>query len=196
MRFMQFKMAENSLFAILLRSSWWVSLAIGAGIIVLSFGTLPPQYAIFGAAASFPFLVIASIVGWRFAQAPSARQVAALEDAIRTLPWSEFAGRLERAFAAQGYAVERLKSSELDFAMTQGWKRVVVSARRWKVARTGLEPLRELHKALEAHEAHEALYVCLGEVTAQARKFAVGNRIRILGPQELAALGSSLTRPS
>ena len=38
---MKFKMAENSLFAILLRSRWWVSFTVGAGWALLAAALVP-----------------------------------------------------------------------------------------------------------------------------------------------------------
>jgi restriction system protein len=190
----KFRMAENSLFAILLRSSWWVSLAIALGIIGLSFVGLPPQYAWYGAAGSGPFLVIASIVGWRALRAPSAARVAAVEEALRAMSWPEFAALLEEAFRQDGFSIVRIAGGEADFEMSKGWKRVLVSARRWKVARTGVEPLRALHAVLESREAHECLYVTVGDVTDQARSFAGGNRIRLVRGDELARLLPRLLR--
>ena len=54
-------MAPNSLFAILLRSSWWISVLVAAAIVVLSGIALPPKYFIFGAVGALPFLVIGGI---------------------------------------------------------------------------------------------------------------------------------------
>ena len=39
---MKFKMAEKSLFAILLRSPWWISFVV-VGVIVLAAGALLPK---------------------------------------------------------------------------------------------------------------------------------------------------------
>jgi restriction system protein len=188
MNLLNFKMSENSLFAILLRSSWWISLAIGSGIVALANIALPPQYVIFGAAGAFPFLVIAGIVGWRQAQLPSAARVAATEQAVRAMSWAEFSAVLEDAFRRDGFTIEPAAVKEADFEMTKGWKRVLVSGKRWKVARTGVEPLRELHAVREKREAHECLYVTVGEVTDQARRFAKTNRIRLVQADELARL--------
>ncbi len=58
---MKFKMAEKSLFATLLRSPWWVSLAIAAVLALLAMSLLPPDYKVVGATSGFPFLVIAVI---------------------------------------------------------------------------------------------------------------------------------------
>ncbi len=58
-------MAPNSLFAILLRSPWWISFCVAVGIIVLARVALPSQYFIFGAVGPLPLLVIGSIASWR-----------------------------------------------------------------------------------------------------------------------------------
>jgi restriction system protein len=184
----KFRMAENSLFAILLRSSWWISFGIAAFVIGLSLVALPPQYAIYGAAGLAPFLVIAAIVGVRTLRAPSAARVAATEQAVRAMSWGDFSAALEEAFRQDGFTVTRRSSGEVDFEMSKGWKRVLVSAKRWKVARTGVEPLRTVHAALESLEAHECLYVTVGEVTESAVKFAVDHRIRLVQGPELARL--------
>ena len=44
---MKFEMAQNSLFAILLRSSWWISALVAAGIVLLSLIALPQKYFVF-----------------------------------------------------------------------------------------------------------------------------------------------------
>jgi restriction system protein len=191
---MKLKMSENSLFAILLRSSWWISLAIALGIIALANIALPAQYVIFGAAGAFPFLVIAGIVGWRRLQAPSAARIAGIEQELRSMSWVQFSALLEEAFRADGFVVNRLSGSDADFEMAKSWKRVLVSGKRWKGARTGIEPLRELHALVQAREAHECLYVTLSEVTDNARKFAATHRIRLVQAEELARLLPRLGR--
>ena len=62
---MKFKMAERSLFAILLRSSCWVSFAIAAGVVLVARIALPEQYVIGGAMAAIPFLGIGFVTAWR-----------------------------------------------------------------------------------------------------------------------------------
>ena len=52
----------------------------------------------------------------------------------------------------------------------------------------GVEPLRELHEAKRARDAHECLYVATGEITNGARKFATEKNVRIVHGAELAKL--------
>jgi len=164
---MQWKMSEQSLFAILLRSPWWISAAIGGGLAALGVTLLREEWRIYGVFMAAPFVVIAGIALWRQLKAPSSRRVAATLDTVRAMHWNDFSAALEIAKAG---------------------RRALVSGKRWKVARTGVEPLRELDGAKAARDAHECIYVVAGELTEQARAFAAKKRIRLIGGVELATL--------
>ena len=176
------KLNQNSLFAVLLRSPWWVSLGIASGVFFLARLFVPPVYAAF---VPLPFLVIAGIVIWRRLQRPSARKVAARLEALRALPREEFAETLEQGFRRQGYGVTRIG---IDLQLTKSGRVSLVDCKRWKATRTGVEPLREFHAAGEKSEAQELIYVAVGEVTENARAFARQNNIRLMGDEELARL--------
>jgi restriction system protein len=64
----------------------------------------------------------------------------------------------------------------------------LVGCRRWKAARTGIEPLREFDAATSEQGAHKRLYVAVGEVTDTARAFATKKGIGLVGEEELATL--------
>ena len=63
---------------------------------------------------------------------------------------------------------------------------VLVSARRWKAARTGIEPLRALQAVRESRGASGAIYVCINEVSEGARRFADDKGITIWQAGEVA----------
>lgn len=193
---MKFQMAPNSLFAILLRSPWWISFAITAGFVVIAHALLPADYALAVALGSAPFFVIGCIAAWRQLRAPSAKRVAATLESIRAMPWSAFSGALEEAFRRDGYAVARHAGPAADLELTKNGRVTLVSCKRWKVARTGIEPLRELTAARDARDAHDCIYVATGELTDQARGFATGNRVRVLQGAELATLLPGVSLPS
>ena len=175
---------ENSLFAVLLRSPWWasalVAIALAAGLRLV----IPQTYAIF---AGLPFAVIAAYVGWRQLRAPSAEHIASTLERLRGLQWEEFSGVLERAYARQGYALQRL-TAHADYELVRGGRTTLVACKRWKATRTGMEPLRELDAARRAREAHECIYVAAGEITEQAVAFAAQKNIRLLRGAELATM--------
>ena len=62
---MKIRMAERSLFAILLRAPWWVSLLLVVAIALVSGALLPAAYVLVGVLSAFPFLVIGLIAAWR-----------------------------------------------------------------------------------------------------------------------------------
>jgi restriction system protein len=185
---MKWEMNENSLFAILLRSAWWISFAIGLAIAAVGATAMPANWRVFGIVMGLPFLVIGCIAAWRQWRAPSSARVERTLSAVRAMSWSDFAGALEDAYRRDGYAVSRVDGAAADFELRKEWRTLLVSGKRWKVARTGIEPLRDLHAARVARDAHEGLYVATGEVTDNARKFAADHRIRVVDGAELARL--------
>ena len=105
--------------------------------------------------------------------------------AARAMAWPAFADLLEQAFRRDGHEVRRLNAGAVDFELQRKGKTLLVSARRWKSARTGLEPLRELQAAREKADA-AALYVGLGEISEPAAAFAAQHRIAFWQTRELA----------
>jgi restriction system protein len=185
---MNFRMSEKSLFAILLRSSWWASFAIAAGIALVARMALPEQYVAGGMLAAIPFLGIGIVVAWRQLRSPNAARVAAALDVVGSMSWREFSSALEEAFRRDGYVTRRLDGGAADFEMTRAGRSSLVSCKRWKAASTGVESLRDLDAATKAREADEGIYVAVGGVTENARRYAADKRLRVLEGVELAKL--------
>ena len=166
---MKLKMADNSLFAVLLRSRWWISMAVGAAIAVLALALLPKDYRVVGALSAAPFVVISVMAAWRQRKVPSSAQVQRTTEAVSAMAWPQFAQLLEQAFQRDGWAVQRSAAGAFDFELERKGRTMLVAARRWKSARTGLEAFRALQAEREASEATDALYIGLGELTDSAR---------------------------
>jgi len=182
---MQLKMHENSLFAILLRKGWWVSGLVAAGLFGVLRYFLPWEFSLFAAA---PFIAISAWVAWKQLRAPSAARIAKTVERLRAQSWDDFSRTVEEAYRREGYTVSRLGDARADFELVQGPYSTLVACKRWKAVRTGIEPLRELQAAREAREAHHCVYVATGEITEQARAFALEKRINLLQGAELATL--------
>ena len=179
-------MAKNSLFAILLRSRWWISALLALVVGGVSMALLPERFGVVGALSGLPFAVIAALAARRQWHLPSAARVAATHGAVAAMAWPAFAGLLEQSFRRDGYAVEPGPSAAADFSIERQGRRTLVCARRWKSARTGLEALRALQAARDATGAPDALYIGLGELTDTARSFATEHRIDVWHVAELA----------
>jgi len=185
---MKLKMHQNSIFAILMRAPWWVSGGIAAALFAAAQAILPTEYAVYAFFVSLPFSVIAAYVLWKQLRAPSEAKVAGKLEALRALPAQAFSAALEEAFRRDGYTVKRIARNGADLELAKAGRVTLVGCRRWKVARTGIEPLRELDAARLAHEAHEAIYFAAGEVTDTARAFATDRKIRLVDAAGLAQL--------
>jgi restriction system protein len=189
---MNFKMRENSVFAILLRSPWWISLVVAIVFIAAAAAFMPPQYAPFGMMSATPFVVIAGMVLWRNRHAPNPKRLEAALAVAAAQPWSAFAAALEKALLAQGYAVTRLSavpgSNGADLRLVKNEQTTLVSAKRYKAATHGIEQLRELFAAMEKNAAERGVYISLGEVTDQAASFAKERGIELVSGQRLGAM--------
>jgi restriction system protein len=187
-------MAEKSLFAILLRSAWWVSFAIAGGVMLVARLVLPDQYMIGGAMAAIPFLGIGFITGWRQLQAPSAARVAATLKIVESMSWRDFSTALDESFRRDGFATKRLDSGAADLELTKAGRTSLVNCKRWKAASTGIESLRDLDQLKEARDAYEGIYVAVGGFTDNARRYATGKKLRLLEGVELAQLMRDVVR--
>ena len=181
-------MNKNSLFAILLRSPWWISIAVATGIFALTRTILSDGYAMYAFFTSLPFLVIGCYAGWQQLRAPSAERIAATLESLRALSWEEFSAALGEAFRRDGYAVSRLDTAGADLELVKSGRVALVGCKRWKVARAGIEPLKELDAARQSRSAHDCIYVAAGGITDNASAFAAQKKIRLLAGSELAKL--------
>lgn len=185
---LKMEMHKNSIFAVLLRSPWWISAGVAAGIFTAGRLALPEAYALYAFFAALPFMVISGYAGWHQFRAPSEAVVAEALDAIRALAWSEFSVAIEDALRREGHTVVASNVAGADYELVKAGRIAVLGCKRWKAARTGVEPLRELDSARRTREAHEAIYIATGEISEPARAFAAGNGIRLVQDVELARL--------
>ncbi len=178
------KLPQNSLFAMLLRSRWWVSALIGLVVFGIVRLLLDAGFGLF---AALPFFVIASVVLWRELRAPRGARLDAALEKLRAMSWEEFAAGLEQGYRRLGYSVKRTEGAA-DFELEKDSRVSLVSARRWKAARTGVEPLKELVSAGERRGAQDCVVVVTGELSEQARKLAGEKQVKLLEGAGLFAL--------
>lgn len=190
---MKLRMADNSLFAILLRRPWWVSALVALGLGLAGIAIAPQGWRVVGALSGFPFVVIAAMAAWRQRHDSSPSEIAQVEAAVRGMAWPAFADLLEKAFVRDGYQVTRMTGA-VDLELVGRGQTLLVSARRWKSARTGVEPLRELQAAREKADA-AALCIGLGAITEPAAAFAAQHRIAVWRGAELARALRGLALP-
>lgn len=192
---MKFKMSEKSLFAVLLRSPWWISFVLVGVIALLAGALLPKAYAGVGMLGGFPFFVIGCMAMWRQRHLPSAAEVDKGLQTLASMGWRDFSALLDRAFTRQGYTVKHL-SGAADLQLEKKGVLTVVSAKRWKAAALGIEPLRELVAFRDALEARNSVCITLGQVSAKAREYAEQNRITLISDADLVVLTAQTLQAS
>jgi len=186
-----FKMSDRSLFAVLLRSPWWISFAVAAAVGFACYSLFPARFAAVGAVSGLPFAVIGVMAAWRQWQAPSPAKIDATLQTLAALPGRDFVTALERAYVADGYTVTRFKGSGADWIISKGSRSALVSHQRWKAANHGVEPLRELSAALASpvgDDVGQGIYIALNAPSDAARQFAAKSSLRIVTGTELALL--------
>jgi len=185
---MKLELPRNSLFAILLRSRWWVSILAAAGMFALVRLWFAAPYAV---AAALPLAVIGMYAAFQQLRRPGPARIAKTLERARALSWDEFCSALEEAFRREKFTVTRMDGrmdGAADLKLTHEGLVTLVACKRWKAMRTGIEPLREFDAASRERGAHARIYVAVGEVTDNARAFAEEKRIRLLQEEELAKL--------
>jgi restriction system protein len=183
---LKFRMAQNSLFAILLRSPWWISAAIALALALFGLAVLSDPFRILAIVSGVPFALIGAVAARRQWHLPSAARVSETRDALARMPWSAFGDLLEQSFRRDGYTVSKSKAGAVDFELNRNGRRMLVCARRWKSARTGLEALQALQAERDAADQPDGLYIGLGALTDTALPFAKEHGIAVWDAGELA----------
>jgi restriction system protein len=191
---MKIRMAENSLFAVLLRSPWWVSFAVAIALVAVVHALLPQDLRVVGSLGAVPFAVIGCIAFWRQLRALSPAQVQALLDSAADMGWPAFESALREGFAREGWQVGP-GGPGADLVLERGGRTVLVAARRWKAARHGEDALQPLQSAMRQREAG-GMYVALGEVSQQGQRLARESGIELVRGPRLAALLRGTATPS
>ncbi len=182
---MKLRISEKSLFAVLLRQPWWLSLVLAVGMFSTAALVMPPVFAL---AFALPIAVVAIYAVWKALRTPGEARTAETLEALRAMSWEEFSKSMENAFRRDGYTVARFAGPGADLELTKGNRVSLVACKRWKVARAGIEPLRELYAARRESDAHEGLYVTAGELSDNARAFAAEKGIRLVEGADLVKL--------
>lgn len=181
-------MSDKSLFAVLLRSPWWLSLLIAVAAGLAARALLPAEQAPVAVLAPFPFLVVAAMAAWRQWRVPGAAQLDATLARAAAMGWRDFADWVQDAYVRQGYAVSRLEGGAADFRLERQGETCLVSCRRWKAASHGVEALRSLQAACQAQGAAQGVYLSLAPVSAAAGHHAQEAGLRLVHGPALALL--------
>jgi restriction system protein len=189
---MKWKMSDRSLFAVLLRSPWWISMVLAAALALAASALLPEAYKSVGALSCFPFVVVGVIAAWRQRANLSPEQAQALQSELAAMNWRAFSQLLQQAYALQGYEVSAVPNSVMDLKLTRQGQTTVVCAKRWKAAAWGQESLQTLVDERASLDATHLVCVSLQDIPPGLKKFAQQHGVTWLSGQSLWALVAPL----
>lgn len=177
-------MAKRSLFSLLSEQPWWVSLLVAMAMFAVAQLVFPPVAPF----VALPFVAISIYFAWQQLRSISPDTVHARLAALRAMSWEEFAALVSEAYRRRGFEVETARGGAFDFLLRQKGRITLVQCRRWKVNQVGVGPVRELHDALDKHDAFNGVCIAAGAFSDAARQFAAGKPITLLYGAELAKL--------
>lgn len=180
---------RHTLFGLLLRSPWWVSIMLALALAAVLGVFIPREYALFALAGTFPLLMIGLLAFWQQWRTPSDEKRAQALEQVRHMGWDDFAQRLTHAWRVLGVHASASEHRGADWRIAREGQYTLVYARRWKASVHGLEPVRQLAAAMHDSGIGQGLYLAAGgEVSPSAQRFAREHNIQIWLGDELSLL--------
>jgi restriction system protein len=129
---------------------------------------------------------------------------AAIDDTppvVRAMEWRNFESLICGALRREGYRIDERGGSgpnrEIDLIATKPRQRLLIQCKHWKTHQVGVSVIRELNGVVAARRADGGIVVTGGTFTKEARDFARGCRIRLIGGESLQQIiAAAQTNPS
>jgi len=193
---------QESLFDLIAQLPWWVGVVSAAlvyvGVRFVVPAVAPPSPMLQGLAhatpaiawmLTIPFLAASLLSGVRQYSQRRLFEAQTNLESVRGLSWQEFERLVAEAFSRQGYFVEERGGSApdggIDLELWKSGKKAVVQCKHWRSKHAGVNLVRELYGVMTAKSADEAIFVCTGDYTEEAQRFADGKPIRLINGSAL-----------
>lgn len=112
--------------------------------------------------------------------------------ALESMSWSQFEKLVGEVFRRKGFAVEERGGNGpdggIDLVLRAGQDKYFVQCKQWKAERVGVATVRELYGVMAAEHAVGGFVVTSGQFTDDAKRFAEGRSIELVGTETLLAL--------
>lgn len=109
--------------------------------------------------------------------------------AIRELDWRQFEMLIGEAFRQQGYRVTESglggPDGGVDLVLHRDGKKTLVQCKHWRNRQIPVATVREMFGLLQHHGADSVCIICTGTFSTDARRFAVGKPIDLVGDDRL-----------
>jgi restriction system protein len=113
-------------------------------------------------------------------------------NAIRNLTWRQFEKFLNVHFAQRGFAVHKTgkpgPDGGVNLKLRRGKDKYFVQCKQWRARQVEAAPVRDLYRVMARSGAGGGIVVTAGTFSDEARKFAEGRKIELIGGQMLETL--------
>jgi len=181
-------MPRETLFSILLRQPWWVTLLVAFGLFGIVHTFFPPIAPFF----ALPFVVLSGYIAYRQWAGRSPVDADERLAALRAMSWDEFSAIMAEAYRRNGYTVEPARNAAYDFTLGKDARVTLLQCRRWKVNQVGVAPVRELAQAVARENAYKGICVAAGAFSEPARRLTSSEPVTLISGLELVQLVGSL----
>jgi restriction system protein len=174
-------MAKETLFNILRRQPWWVTVLVAFGVFWIGYAIFPPVAPF----VALPFVLLAAYLAILQLRSGTPADVPHRLGELRAMSWDVFSDTVAAAYRKKGYTVLPAEGRGYDFRLVKNGELTLLQCRRWKVNQVGAGPVRELAVAVEQSEARRGICLAAGEFSAPARKLAAAEPVTLLSGREL-----------
>jgi restriction system protein len=175
---------QTTLFQVLARQPWWITLLVAFGMFWLAYAVYPPVAPFF----ALPFVLLAIYIGVKQWRSGVPSDPSEQLDALRTMSWESFSSAVCEAYRRQGYVVTPSREQGYDFSLAKDGRVTLLHCRRWKVNQVGSEPVRELARAVDRAQAYRGVCLATGDFSTPARKIAASEPLALIGGADLVML--------
>lgn len=116
------------------------------------------------------------------------------------MSWRELEQLVSEAYRRQGYQVQETgqggADGGIDLVLRRDGQVTLVQCKHWRTQRVGAPVVREQFGLQTHHQAAAVIIVTTGDFTPEAKAFAEGKSIELIGGPELLVLVQSVQRPS
>jgi len=113
-------------------------------------------------------------------------------DSVGGLSWQAFEALVGEVFRRRGYRVLENPGEGadggVDLRLRKNGRKVYVQCKHWKKRSVGVKVVRELYGVVTAKKADQGIVVTCGEFTPEARAFARGKPLLLIGGEKLGKL--------
>ena len=183
-------MAKETLFHILLRQPWWITVLVAILLFALTHAIFPPLAPF----VALPFAGLAVYIAYRQWRGSSPVDADERLAALRAMSWEEFSDIVAAAYTRHGYVVAGAERPGYDYTLTRGSRVTLLQCRRWRVNQVGIGPVRELARAVEREEATSGICISAGDFSEPARKLIATEPVILVSGVELVKLLGGLKK--